>query len=281
MKLVNQDYKIIGTSKSVENAWTIIEAATRTCYQSERKDTSETPEEWCRRILLRNDNPEANHGAMLEHGTIYLEVPNFLVKQYLADSCWNILLHNPYTRAVNDDKNCYITTNLRVLYENNIEYVLDYAVYPSSLHIKRYTVCIDTSLQVYKELTRHRVFSFAIESTRYCNYSTNKFSNSIKYIEPCWAIEEEIPEIYKDFETLEDIYFKWIDKGWKPQEAATFIPQGIKAQMWMTGFVDDWEHLFKLRTRIALTGKPHPQMLEIMNPIYEDFVKLGYIERLE
>jgi thymidylate synthase (FAD) len=277
MKLINQDYKIMEIPKSVKDSWDIIEAATRTCYQSERRDNSETSEEWCRRVLLRNENPEANHGAMLEHGTIYLEVPIFIVEH----PTWNSLINNPYTRVFMDSKNCYITTNLRVLYENWLEDVLDYAVCPSELHWKRYTVCMNTSLQVYKELTRHRAFSFAIESTRYCNYSTNKFNKSIKYIEPCWAIEEEIPEIYKDFETLEAIYFKWIDKGWKPQEAATFIPQGIKAQVWMTGFEDDWQHLFRLRTKIALTGKPHPQMLEIMTPIYEDFVKLGYIERLE
>ena len=77
--------------------------------------------------------------------------------------------------------------------------------------------------------------------------------------------------------TIESIYFKWINKGWQPQQAAYFLIQGTKAEIIMTGFASDYNHFFDLRSEIAKTGKPHPTVVELVEPLRKEFVKRGYI----
>lgn len=148
------------------------------------------------------------------------------------------------------------------------------------------------------EFVRHRVFSFAQESTRYCNYSKSKFGNEITCILPPWV---NLPECTLNDDTSnlevfmtvnevkegkswllsllysEKYYFELLKAGWKPQEARAVLPNSLKTELVMTGFISDWEHFFKLRaTKAGATG-PHPQASELANPLYEEFLKRKYI----
>lgn len=74
-------------------------------------------------------------------------------------------------------------------------------------------------------------------------------------------------------------YFKLLELGWKPQQARAVLPNALKTELVMTGFVSDWEHFFRLRTSIlAETGKPHPDASALADPLYKEFVDRGYME---
>ena len=143
-----------------------------------------------------------------------------------------------------------------------------------------------------------RVFSFAQESTRYCNYSKDKFSNEITYILPCWTNLKEDSYSINDVEepydrcliigkcaNLEEAifirslcyaeknYFELIKAGWKPQQARAVLPNALKTELVMTGFVSDWKHFFELRCDSAA----HPQARELAIPLKEEFIRRGYI----
>lgn len=153
------------------------------------------------------------------------------------------------------------------------------------------------------EFVRHRVFSFAQESTRYCNYSKDKFGNELTFIEPCWledynyegntyyngflvalrAAEANYLDLLKQWEDkIPDKRYKtgFRNNPWTPQQARAVLPNALKTELVMTGFVSDWKHFFSLRSRIAQTGKPHPQAQELADPLMDEFVKKGIMETL-
>jgi len=242
-----------------------IELCGRTCYKSTDKITESSARPFVNRMI------EATHYAMLEHGTIYLRW-DATDDDYDHDRFYKYK-DNEYSKAeIADDHYCYVTTNYRVIIENGWTDDLKYICCPTKYHQKRYTVRYVANIQFYKDCTRHRVFSWAIESTRYCNYVKEKFGSAVSFILPCWVKPEEYDEVCRDLETIEGIYFKWINKGWQPQQASTFLPQATKAEVIMTGFVDGWHHFFDLRA-LGTTGAPHPQVKELAYPLYEEFKK--------
>lgn len=125
------------------------------------------------------------------------------------------------------------------------------------------------------ELVRHRVASFAQESTRYCNYSKDKFGNEISVIKPVYFNEDsENYALWKAFcEISEKSYFEMLNNGAAPQEARSILPTSLKTEIVMTANLREWRHFFKLRA-VGTTGKPHPQMLEITLPLLRDFTKM-------
>ena len=143
------------------------------------------------------------------------------------------------------------------------------------------------------EFVRHRVFSFAQESTRYCNYSKDKFGNKLTFILPNWLDENDITycNIYKSSilhsenayldllkqwdEKIPDKRFKsgYKNNPWTPQQARSVLPNSLKTELVMTGFVSDWKGFFKLRDANAA----HPQARELAAPLHEEFKKLQLI----
>ena len=122
------------------------------------------------------------------------------------------------------------------------------------------------------EIVRHRVASYAQESTRYCNYSKDKFGNELTFISPCFwsSCSREYEEWYAAMNSAEDIYFELINWGVTPEQARTVLPNSIKTEVVMTANLREWRHFFKLRA-IGTTGKPHPQMLEVTVPLLAEF----------
>lgn len=135
-----------------------------------------------------------------------------------------------------------------------------------------------------------RVFSFAQESTRYCNYSKDKFGNELTFVFPIW-MDEELLKSYGEYHTVdrsrtaesifiaglnnaEKDYLALINLGWKPQEARAILPNALKTELVMTGFVSDWKHFFDLRC----PGSAHPQARELAVPLYEKFKELQWVD---
>jgi thymidylate synthase (FAD) len=154
---------------------------------------------------------------------------------------------------------------------------LCYLCEPTEYHIKRGTVKFILDQGVMREFTRHRVFSFACESTRYCNYSKGKFNEEITFIEPCWEMSILERDIFiSNLSDAESHYMALLNAGWKPQQARNVLPLATKCDLVMTGFVDDWGHFLDLRAR-GTTGAPHPQAKELAEPLLTEFIKRNYL----
>jgi thymidylate synthase (FAD) len=290
MKLIKPSYEIWEQGKELSGVAAQIERAARVCYASEPK--GEVGE-------LLGKLIKSKHYAMLEHGTVYLYIPSFEGDFYQhedgsIDMPRDVRKYytNKYSKFNYEDSiqesGFYITTNYRVLVENNWLDDLKYLCEPTEYHEKRITVKFIMDRIGSQSFCRHRVFSFAQESTRYCNYSKDKFGNEVTFIQPCWdyiktAAYNGVDHFDGDYfehslREAESYYFKLLDLGWKPQQARQVLPNALKTELVMTGFVSDWKHLFRLRTSfIAETGKPHPDIANLCDPLYNRFKELNLI----
>ena len=270
MRLCKPSFEIWKQPTGLEGVYKQIEKVGRVCYRSEDKITEDSAKPFVDRMI------KSGHGAMLEHGTVYLKITykntNFTTLcMFYGKNKYSVLNHSE------DNKIYYITTNYRVLVENNHLSDLKYLCGPTEFHEKRITVHFTADAGVMREFFRHRVFSMAQESTRYCNYLRDKFSNSITVIYPSWLKEEEELEFEEDMRVIEELYFKWLKKGWTAQQARVFLPLGVKAEAVMTGFTSDFKHFFDLRAR-GTTGAPHPQAKELAEPLMKEFIARKYID---
>lgn len=148
---------------------------------------------------------------------------------------------------------------IRNLIKNGHEAMLEH----SSLTVK--FIC-DRGIS--HELVRHRMASFAQESTRYCNYSQDKFDSQITVIEPFYLDKssEAYKEWYWSMERAEESYFELLNQGLTPQEARCVLPNSLKTEVVVTANYREWRHILKLRTdRTA-----HPQIRELMVPLLKD-----------
>lgn len=328
MKLIKPSFEIWEQSAGLEGVYKQIEKVGRVCYKSEDKITEDSAKPFVDRMI------KSGHGAMLEHGTVYLQYEvvkgaiNPLTKYYL----------NKYSKvkakegAIGETMRLFVTTNLRVLVENGWLDDLQYICEPTEYHERRVTVHFVCDRGVSHEFVRHRVMSFAQESTRYCNYSKDKFGNELTFIIPCWLdIPEgvayfhaginyrvgatmenpfgesvnfkawvnkksnyvEVHDYIQALDSAEKAYFRLMDKWenrvtdrryitgfrgnpWTPQQARAVLPNSLKTELVVTGFVSDWKHFFGLRA-IGTTGAPHPQAKELAEPLMKEFIARKYI----
>ena len=134
-----------------------------------------------------------------------------------------------------------------------------------------FSVLFTSDLLIQRELVRHREASFAGESTRYCNYSLDKFGNEITVIKPCFCDEEST--MYKEWKMAmadsEIHYFELIKLGATPQEARDALPVATKCDTVVTTNLSEWKHIFNLRACDS-TGPAHPKMKEIMIPLFKE-----------
>lgn len=133
------------------------------------------------------------------------------------------------------------------------------------------TVKFTVDRGVSHEIVRHRMASYAQESTRYCNYSNGKFGGEITVIQPCF-LKVGTPEWvtwYDGCKAAEDAYFAMLKTGCTPQEARDVLPTSLKTTLWMTANIREWRHFLKLRAA-GTTGAPHPQMVEVAMPLLKE-----------
>lgn len=269
MKLIKPSVEIWQQAPGMSGIYQQIERCARVCYKSEDKIGEGTAEKMVQMLM------EREHTAMLEHGTIYLDIPHDCNKLIGDEQRY---INNPYSIVnegeviydnVSHETHYYITTNYRVLYENDWLDDLQYLCEPIEFHEKRVTVHFICDRGISHELVRHRVFSFAQESTRYCNYSKDKFGGEITFIEPLWLEDNQQKEVYlNSLEDAENTYMELLH-NWTPQQARAVLPNSLKTEVCMTGFMSDWEHFFELRT----AQNAHPQMRELAIPLQEMLIR--------
>lgn len=121
------------------------------------------------------------------------------------------------------------------------------------------------------EIVRHRIASYSQESTRYCNYSKDKFGNELTVIKPLFWDEESVEYQlwYNTIKNIEETYNKMISIGIKPQEARSILPNSLKTEIVVTMNLREWRHFFRLRTSM----RAHPQMKEVADMILNEFKK--------
>lgn len=308
MEFLIAGYEIIEQEPGLEGMYKAAELPGRICYGSQDKMAPGTAEKFCNGLM------KSNHGAPLEHGTVYLMASDNINE--CDELTGTTHISNPlskydtnkYSKTVRSGFTLCVTTNLRVLFENGWMDDLQYWCEPTPFHEKRYQVRFQVDRFTGEEFLRHRVASFNRESTRYVLFTKEKFGNgSIKYIVPVWLLDkmddvkyyseksmkefcQEVIDIEDGAECMSDVFIwefalkaaEWSycklcnTYGWKAEQARTVLPCAINSPLIKTAFVSDWEHFFRLRA-IGTTGKPHPQAFELAQPLMEEFIERGYI----
>ena len=117
------------------------------------------------------------------------------------------------------------------------------------------------------EIVRHRLASFSQESTRYCNYSNNKFNNELTVIDIRSFMDDDQCEQWLEMMGIcEDMYFTLINRGCSPQIARSVLPNSLKTEIVVTANIREWRTIFKQRTSMSA----HPQMRQLMIPLLEE-----------
>lgn len=300
MKLIESSVSII----DIADPFIKIETAGRTCYKSESAMTAESARKFYHNLASRG------HTAMLEHATFCFEVNqqwyeylygykylNYSVEEF-ADGR-NRYLISGNLRAINDTME---QTLLRCLYSLDPDLVYHYSPlfrHPISPDYPVKIVDIDSipDIQghayrkhkyltfhficdrgVTHEIVRHRPASYAQESTRYCNYSKDKFGNEITFILPAnydqWSPFAK-SRFRRALKTSEEKYMSLLKEGLTPQEARAVLPNALKTEIIMTANCEEFDHFFDLRSR-GVTGAPHPDMKVVADKalvLYEENIK--------
>ena len=287
MKIQKPQYEIWMQNPGELGIYQQIERAGRVCYKSENNTTEDSAKPFVGRMI------EHEHYAMLEHGTVYMTCNHGELPLYA---------NNKFSHVNTIDGKDYITTNLRVMAENKTLEDLKYRTdFEKGKHELRITVHFTTQIAITREYNRHRANSMAEQSTRYCNYTKNKFGSEISINLPTWVKgyletnDEKFVELCEDVaneetsdwtpidawlfanQAAEFAYMKLIAMGCKPQEARVILPLDTNTELVHTAFVSDWKHFFDLRA-LGTTGAPHPDAKILAEPLYEEFKERGYID---
>ena len=304
MKLIKQSFEILEqkdfTLKGIKQ---FIERCGRVCYKSEDRITDTSYEKFVNMLENRD------HSRPLEFGTVHLKMP-YGIFNYIAGLCISRGFWNSYWIKYNIDfnphkdfsnKDVYITTNYRYykalrtlnsLCHIDVENFLDES--DGSLYPKRHTVHMILSRGVMDEFRTHVGLSHLAESTRYCNYSKDKFGNELTFIIPNWCDvktgsydEKQYSDdnYYTDYSpeysymihlfTAEATYKRLIKDGWTPQQAREVLPLSVKSELISCGFEDAWSNFFYRRC----ANDAHPMAREIAIPLQKRFKELGYVNQ--
>lgn len=322
MKILTSNAELVQQGPGLVGAYKQIERVGRACWASENYITEHSYQAFIEGLIDRE------HNAPLEHGTIYLI---YIIGSPVYDPYYMIhtdnvqfFKKNSYSKVVEKHFDIatqakdiewmyefvaqygpstvyFITTNLRVIVENfdikTREKILDHFVMdPYPEHEKRITVHFTCQRAISAEFNRHRKDSIMERSSRYCNFSKDKFGNEISIVKPDWvynyrtmSFEDYIKDIdnSKDWTkidywhfanlTCEWCYMNLINLGAKPEEARDILPMDLQTELYHTAFISDWIHFFKLRAWISKGNKPHPEAMKLARQVFDKFVELGLI----
>ena len=290
MKLIKQSFEILEqkdfTLKGIKQ---FIERCARVSYKSEDKITDTSYEKFVNMLESRG------HDRPLEFGTVYLsrtsqKEDNMEWLDKYAYNPWSkFSFGNGSTRINGELRNTiYVTTNYRVIKEHHWEDDLQYLCEPTEYHHKRYTIHMILDRGVMDEFRTHVGLSHLAESTRYCNYSKDKFDNEVTFIKPDWykGHIEPINNVYEPgYETselflqacedAESWYLNLLKEGLTPQQARSVLPLGIKSELISCGFEDAWKNFFYRRD----AKDAHPMAQEIAKPMHKEFIERGFIDK--
>lgn len=291
MKLIKQSFEFINqTDFSLVGIKKHIERCARVSYKSENKITDTSYEKFVNMLESRG------HDRPLEFGTVYLsrtsqkEDNMEWLNKYAYNPWSKFSFGNGSTRINGELRNTiYVTTNYRVIKEHHWEDDLQYLCEPTEYHHKRYTIHMILDRGVMDEFRTHVGLSHLAESTRYCNYSKDKFGREVTFIKPCWCNIPEgdygTPDYTPDrlprmgatesglidaLQYAEYYYFFLLSEGWTPQQARSVLPLGIKSELISCGFEDAWTNFFYRRD----ASDAHPMAQEIAKPMHQKFIEL-------
>lgn len=297
MRLIKPKVEIINQKPGVEGLFKHMELCARTCYKSEDKITEDSARKFIDNVIVAR-----GHTAMLEHGTVYLKIPYGIMYDtgyFSNEAIATKYIDNPYSIVQNSQIYDYwcVTSNYRVLLQNGWLDDLQYLCEPTEYHVRRITVRFICDMGVAREFCRHRVFSFAQESTRYCNYSKAKFGKELNCIIPCWyknmfegnsynielchTYDLTISEGLSRTEAAwiqamceaESTYFGLLTEGEPAQQARNVLPLALKTELIMTGTDEQWAGFFNLRC----ARDAHPQARELAIGLRDRMILAGYI----
>ena len=287
MKLIKQSFEILEQKDfSLIGIKKFIERCGRVCYKSEDRITDDSYEKFVNMLVKRD------HARPLEFGTVHLKMKSLdfqkFIHSLLTVGMINSIWLNHY-HSYNEDT-VYITTNYRYYldivkcFPNVKEYFTeeDNKYYP-----KRYTVHFIISRGIMDEFRTHVGLSHLAESTRYCNYSKDKFDNEVTFVIPSWcnSLIEGSKQKYSPFEingdevefmnvlqNAQNSYLSLLKMNWTPQQAREVLPLSIKSELISCGFEDAWSNFFYRRC----AKDAHPMAREIAIPLQKRFKELGY-----
>lgn len=298
MRLIKPKVELINQELGVEGLFKHMELCARTCYKSEDKITEDSAKKFINNVIIAR-----GHTAMLEHGTVYLKIPYGIMYDtgyFSNEDIATKYIDNPYSIVQNSQIYDYwcVTSNYRVLLQNGWLEDLQYLCEPTEYHVKRVTVRFICDMGVAREFCRHRLFSFAQESTRYCNYSKAKFGKELNCIIPCWyknmfggnsynielchTYDLTISEGLSRTEAAwiqamceaESTYFGLLTEGEPAQQARNVLPLALKTELIMTGTVEQWIEFLKLRC----ANDAHPQARELAIELRDRLLLDDYID---
>lgn len=291
MKLIKQSFEILEQKDfSLIGIKKFIERCGRVCYKSEDRITDDSYEKFVNMLVKRD------HARPLEFGTVHLKISSGMLFEEFLQDLVDYKLYNPaWIKYKELPEYTYITTNYRHYLQiiKKCPYIAEYfteqdnCYYPS-----RYTVHMTLSRGVMDEFRTHVGLSHLAESTRYCNYSKDKFDNQITFIQPSWIIlDKEISPInelcllsgqydrenpnLRYLASLVDANYAYVlllNKGWTPQQARDVLPLSVKSELISCGFEDAWSNFFYRRC----ANDAHPMAREIAIPLQKRFKELGY-----
>lgn len=293
MKLIKQSFEILEQKDfTLVGIKKFIERCGRVCYKSEDRITDDSYEKFVNMLEKRD------HARPLEFGTVHLQMYISDFHKLRDTLCINNMWNDQWIKYHYSGNITYVTTNYRY-------YLTITKVFPSAendfdpqddeLYPKRYTVHFITSRGIMDEFRTHVGLSHLAESTRYCNYSKDKFDNQITFIQPSWIIlDKEIAPInelcllsgqydrenpnLRYLASLVDANYAYVlllNKGWTPQQARDVLPLSVKSELISCGFEDAWENFFYRRC----ANDAHPMAREIAIPLQEKFKELGYVNQ--
>ena len=298
MKLINQSVQLV----TEENPLKCIELAGRVSHKSEDRITEDSHKVFIKQML------KLGHTATLEFGSVYLQCPNLTIITRYYDYDISNFVESPYIHIEYSKSDVRIYSNLRVILNKFPELFVDiiHKSLPEKVELftpsnddpyKRYTFKIICNRGVSHELVRHRVFSFLQESTRYCNYSKDKFSNELNIINPFNNFINTNPDIQAYYKIALSVFEKDYNyltsrtEALKAQEARGILPNDLKTELYMCGFLKDWVghnvetyaidifgESIDVTTRLGFDtlrrhASAHPQAREIAELIFEELIK--------
>ena len=293
MKLIRQDFNIVNQKGfSIKDIKKHIEYCARISYKSQDRITDDSYEKFVNMLEKRD------HTRPLEFGTVHLKMilPDF--EGFIHSLLTIGMLNNIWIKHAYKGDVIYITTNYRY-YLDIIKYFPNVKKYfteeDNEYYPKRYTVHFITSRGIMDEFRTHVGLSHLAESTRYCNYSKDKFNNQITFIKPSWiTLDKEIAPINElcllsgqydrenpNLRYLASLveanytYILLLNKGWTPQQAREVLPLSIKSELISCGFEDAWSNFFYRRC----AKDAHPMAREIATKVRDKFKELGYVNQ--
>ena len=292
MKLIKQSFEILEQKDfSLIGIKKFIERCGRVCYKSEDRITDDSYEKFVDMLEKRD------HARPLEFGTVHLKISSEMLFEEFLQDLVDCKLYNPaWIKYKELPEYTYITTNYRHYLQiiKKCPYIAEYFIEQDNCYYpSRYTVHMVLSRGVMDEFRTHVSLSHLAESTRYCNYSKDKFDSQITFIQPSWiTLNKEItpnnelcllagqynrenPNL-RYLASLVDAnytYVSLLNKGWTPQQARDVLPLSIKSELISCGFKDAWENFFYRRC----ANDAHPMAREVAIPLQDKFNELGYI----